>query len=347
METNLGAERNVILRTQDYFLGRSLAKAWALLAGFLFLFLIFAPWQQTSRATGKVLAYSPNDRAQNIDAAVDGRVQQWFVQEGSRVKEGDPIVEITDFDPGFLTNLKKEKDAVERRLVAAMEASRTAKLNLNRQKELFDQGLSSRRDFERANLDYVNLIAQEATASAELTRVDVRLSRQQNQMVLSPRTGTILKVRSGQGGVTVKAGDWLAVLVPDTHLRAVELWVDGNDLPLITEGRQVRVQFEGWPAIQFSGWPSVAIGTFGGSIANIDPFDNGKGQFRVLVVPDKLENWPKEMYLRQGVRATGWVILNQVSLIYEIWRQFNGFPATGNPGADSEDGKKISNDLGK
>lgn len=347
MENKVEPAMNAIQRTEGYYLGRSLARALVTLGVALFLFLVFAPWQQTSRATGRVLAYSPNDRAQNVDAAVDGRVQQWYVQEGSRVKEGDPIVEITDFDPGFLTNLKKEKDAVERRLMAAMEASKTAKLNLSRQKDLFDQGLSSRRDFERANLDYVNLLAQEASASAELTRVDVRLSRQQNQMVLSPRTGTILKVRSGQGGVTVKAGEWLVVLVPDTHLRAVELWVDGNDLPLVTEGREVRIQFEGWPAIQFSGWPSVAIGTFGGSIANIDPFDNGKGQFRVLVVPDKLENWPKEMYLRQGVRATGWVILNQVSLIYEIWRQFNGFPAIGSAVIEIEDSKKTSGDMGK
>lgn len=347
MENRVEPAMNAIQRTEGYYLGRSLARALVTLGVALFLFLVFAPWQQTSRATGRVLAYSPNDRAQNVDAAVDGRVQQWYVQEGSRVKEGDPIVEITDFDPGFLTNLKKEKDAVERRLMAAMEASKTAKLNLSRQKDLFDQGLSSRRDFERANLDYVNLLAQEASASAELTRVDVRLSRQQNQMVLSPRTGTILKVRSGQGGVTVKAGEWLVVLVPDTHLRAVELWVDGNDLPLVTEGREVRIQFEGWPAIQFSGWPSVAIGTFGGSIANIDPFDNGKGQFRVLVVPDKLENWPKEMYLRQGVRATGWVILNQVSLIYEIWRQFNGFPAIGSAVIEIEDSKKTSGDMGK
>jgi hypothetical protein len=32
--------------------------------------------------------------------------------------------------------------------------------------------------------------------------------------------------------------------------------------------------------------------------------------------------------LRQGARAQGWVLLNRVSVGYELWRQFNGFPPT-------------------
>jgi hypothetical protein len=30
--------------------------------------------------------------------------------------------------------------------------------------------------------------------------------------------------------------------------------------------------------------------------------------------------------LRQGVRAQGWILANQVPLWYEIWRLINGFP---------------------
>ena len=75
---------------------------------------------------------------------------------------------------------------------------------------------------------------------------------------------------AGTGAELLKAGDPLLVFVPDTDARAVELWVDGNDVPLLREGRHVRVQFEGWPALQFSGWPSVAVGTFGGHVAVVD-----------------------------------------------------------------------------
>ena len=124
----------------------------------------------------------------------------------------------------------------------------------------------------------------------------------------------------------VKQGDLLALVVPDTTSRAVELFVEGNDLPIISIGRHVRLQFEGWPAVQFSGWPSVAVGTFGGVIAVIDASDNGKGNFRVLVVPEDEEHWPESRFLRQGVRTVGWVMLDSVKLGWELWRRFNAFP---------------------
>jgi hypothetical protein len=97
----------------------------------------------------------------------------------------------------------------------------------------------------------------------------------------------------------------------------------------------VRLQFEGWPAVQFAGWPSVAVGTFGGEVAAIDPSDDGKGYFRVQVRPEDESEWPTERYLRQGVRANGWVMLSRVRLGYEIWRQLNGFP----PAIAAEPGK--------
>ena len=168
--------------------------------------------------------------------------------------------------------------------------------------------------------------ADKAKAEGELAKIDVRLARQQTMRVVAPRPGTVFRLVAKQGGEMAKQGDQLAVLVPDTDARAVELWVDGNDAPLITEGRHVRLQFEGWPAVQFVGWPSVAVGTFGGTVAFVDATDNGSGQFRVVVVPDGTEDWPEARYLRQGVRANGWVLLNQVSIGYELWRQFNGFP---------------------
>jgi multidrug efflux pump subunit AcrA (membrane-fusion protein) len=317
------AEENL----QRFNLTRPLARLCGTVGIIAGLALIITPWQQTSRGHGRVIAFSPNDRVQNIDAPVDGRVLQWYVQEGSKVKEGDPIVEISDLDPQFLSNIRKERDAIKKRLQASSSAAETSNLNLVRQKQLFEEGLSSRKDFERAQVEYSNLLAAEANASAELTRIDVRLSRQENQMIRAPREGIIQTVLSGQGeAATVKSGQRLAVLVPNTHLRSVELYIDGNDLPLIQEGRLVRLQFEGWPAVQFSGWPNVAVGTFGGRVANIDPSDNGSGEFRLLVIPENMEEWPDQRYLRQGTRAIGWILLDQVSAGYEIWRKLNGFP---------------------
>jgi multidrug efflux pump subunit AcrA (membrane-fusion protein) len=186
--------------------------------------------------------------------------------------------------------------------------------------------------------------ADKAKAEGELAKIDVKLAQQSQMQVVAPRAGTVFRLAAKEGGEVVKQGDALAVLVPDVSTRAVELWVDGNDAPLITPGREVRIQFEGWPAVQFVGWPSVAVGTFGGQVAFVDATDNGKGQFRVVVTPLEGEVWPDARYLRQGVRANGWVLLNQVKLGYELWRLFNGFPPAVNaPDSDTPtkaDGKK-------
>lgn len=154
----------------------------------------------------------------------------------------------------------------------------------------------------------------------ELDRLEIR----------APRSGYIQQWFGLEGSDTIKEGDQLFVIVPDTEALAVELKVGGNDMPLIHEGDRVRLQFEGWPAVQFVGWPSVAVGTFGGKVNRVFPTDDGKGNFRVVVVPDnhfaRETGWPDDRYLRQGVRTNGWVLLKQVPLGYEIWRQLNGFP---------------------
>ncbi|MEL6340746.1 MAG: biotin/lipoyl-binding protein [Myxococcota bacterium] len=169
-----------------------------------------------------------------------------------------------------------------------------------------------------------------AKAREEVTKIEVDIARQNSRVVVAPRAGTILRILGSQGAKTVGMGTQLGVLVPDTNSRAVELFVDGNDAPLITPGREVRLQFEGWPAVQFVGWPSVAVGTFPGKVALVDALGRENGRFRIVVVPQEgsEEIWPEPRYLRQGIKAKGWVLLNQVSLGYEVWRQLNGFPVS-------------------
>jgi multidrug resistance efflux pump len=196
---------------------------------------------------------------------------------------------------------------------------------------------SVQRELERASIDAdakVNTAAAllaEARSKVADTRERIAalegdIARQRSQLVTAPRDGIVHRLSGNQGGEIVSAGDPLLVLVPETEDRAVEVWVDGNDAPLVTEGSTVRLQFEGWPAVQFMGWPSVAVGTFGGVVSLIDPTDDGQGRFRMLVVPAEDESWPSPMYLRQGVRAKAWVLLGEVTIGFELWRQLNGFP---------------------
>jgi multidrug efflux pump subunit AcrA (membrane-fusion protein) len=210
------------------------------------------------------------------------------------------------------------------RAKASLSAANAEKMAiLSDQSKINTDGNAS---IEDAKAQYSQVMADLANARAELPRISARLSRQHSQSVRAPRDGTIMRIYPIQGTQMVKTGDPLAVLIPDTEERAAEIWVDGNDIPLITEGRPVRLQFQGWPVVHFSGMPEVSYGTFGGTILLVDTTDNGSGKFRIIVKPDENKEWPPGNFLRQGVRANAWIFLNQVTIGFEFWRRFNAFP---------------------
>lgn len=397
---------------------RKPARLVALLLVFCMVAMAALPWQQTAQGEGRVVAQSPLERSQRVEAPIDGRLLRWLVTEGSYVQSGDVIAELADNDPDILHRLAGERDAVRARLDAArarlvavksravaLEASRDAALTAAaqrvdmakdrvtaarkgvegakatrqvasvqaaRQTQLGERGIASERTKELADLEALRSRAelertqamtdlarsdvrameadrlkmqadtdaalQDAQAAAsladieianaqgELLRIETRLARQDSMLVKAPVAGTVLRLLAAQGGEMVKQGDALAVLVPGNARRAVEVWIDGRDAPLVAAGTAVRLQFEGWPALQFSGWPELAAGTFGGTVALVDSADDGHGRFRAVVVPEPGQRWPEASRLRQGVRVHAWFSLGQVQLGYELWRQFNGFP---------------------
>ncbi len=163
----------------------------------------------------------------------------------------------------------------------------------------------------------------------EFVEMSIKVNRRNEQIIEAPIDGFLVQLSANSGSQMVKEGDTICVIVPDTKDRSVQIWLSGNDAPLVEPGDHVRLQFEGWPAVQFTGWPSVAVGTFGGAVISVDATDDGKGKFRIQVLPDPTDDpWPEDRFLRQGVRANGWVLLEQVPLWFEVWRKLNGFPPT-------------------
>ncbi|MEM9057032.1 MAG: HlyD family efflux transporter periplasmic adaptor subunit [Pseudomonadota bacterium] len=292
------------------------------------VFLVTVPWVQTTSGAGRITALNPNDRQQEINALVSGRIDQWYVQDGMHVKVGDPIVKIIDNDPQLLDRLRAERAQVQAKLQAAEQAQRTAEIDERRTRELYEQGLESKRTAEQAQIRVDTLRSSVAEAAAELSRVDINISRLSVQTVRAPRDGVILSVNAGDAATFMSAGSPVATFVPDNVERAIEAYVDGRDVALVTPGRRARIQFEGWPAVQFSGWPSVAVGTFGARVVAVDASAQTSGLFRVLLVEDKddLHPWPSENFVRFGSKVHAWILLDEVTVGYEIWRQLNNFP---------------------
>ena len=70
----------------------------------LFLLIIaFVPWTQTITVTGQLSAYTPYERPQDIEAQITGRIKKWHVFEGVRVRKGDLVLELDDYDPNFMS----------------------------------------------------------------------------------------------------------------------------------------------------------------------------------------------------------------------------------------------------
>lgn len=181
----------------------------------------------------------------------------------------------------------------------------------------------------KARSDLNNTSAEIFEGQASLAKLENQYAnyeiRTQNYQLVAPQNGFVVKAMKAGIGETIKEGDAVVQIMSENPNLAVAMYVKAMDVPLIQKERKVRIQFDGWPALQFSGWPSVSVGTFGGIVKVIDKVESKPGQFRILVTPDPSEEpWPEQ--LRVGSGTKGWVMLENVAVWYEIWRQLNGFP---------------------
>jgi multidrug resistance efflux pump len=197
------------------------------------------------------------------------------------------------------------------------------------------------KEIAKANSDRSSALSYLSDAEGELSKLKNKLSsvevRVQQRAILAPQDGYVVRALKAGIGETIKEGEAVVTVQPATPQKAVELYINAMDVPLISKGRHVRLEFDGWPALQFSGWPSVSVGTFAGRVAVIDYVNSKAGKYRILVTPDaNQEPWPEQLRLGSGVY--GWTMLNDVPIWYEIWRQLNGFPPSLNEEPSEEEG---------
>ena len=393
---------------------------------FVLIFILFVPWTQNINTSGIVTTQFQEQRPQQINSIIPGKIIKWWVKEGDFVQKGDTIVELADtkddyLDPRLIertndqltakkqkvdfydnkiTNIKgqliaieegfKLKEAaiknkiqqLERKILIDSAELSAANVDLqvgtnqyNRAGKMLNDGIISLVDYERRTQSFnkakagfqekqqnflntkqdvliaridLNTLKQDvndklfklkgdiANSNTEKSTVIAEVAKNENELsnyrirgsqkwLLAPQTGQIIKAKKAGINEIVKEGEMIVEIVPNSFLYAVELFVKPMDLALINKGQDVRLQFDGYPAIVFSGWPNSSYGTFAGKISAIETNRNENGQFRVLVIPDqKVKNWPSN--LKIGTGAQGFALLNDVPIWYELWRQLNGFP---------------------
>lgn len=203
---------------------------------------------------------------------------------------------------------------------------------INARIELSSVEADYQKEIAKAFSDRSSAMSSLAEGESELSKLrnkyeNIRIRRDQ-YVVHAPQDGYIVKTLKAGLGETIKEGESIVTLQPNQPELAVELYVKAMDLSLIAPGRHVRLEFDGWPALQFSGWPGTSVGTFGGTVAIIDRVNSKNGEYRLLIKPNPQGNeneiWPEQLRIGSGVN--GFVMLKDVPIWWEIWRQLNGFP---------------------
>jgi multidrug resistance efflux pump len=207
--------------------------------------------------------------------------------------------------------------------------------------------MASRQEYMNANIELSSLQAEyldkiskaESELNAALSyfyQTEAEISKMNNEyanlsirsnfyFVTAPQSGYIVKASVSGVGEIVKEGQSICTIMPSDPEMAAEVFVKPMDIVLLQIGNKVRLQFDGWPVIFFSGWPNASFGTFSGIVSVIDYIDTD-GKYRVLITPDTSDSKPWPPLLKVGTGVKSWMLLKDVPIWYELWRQFNGFP---------------------
>src|SRR5690242_20216361 len=99
-----------------YINKRSTVKRWMGVLSLLAIGLLFVPWTQNVRARGNVTALRQEQRPQQINTIIAGRIEKWYVKEGDYVHRGDTIVQLSEvkadyLDPDLASRTREQIDA--------------------------------------------------------------------------------------------------------------------------------------------------------------------------------------------------------------------------------------------
>lgn len=80
------------------------------------LLCLFLPWTQNISSQGTLTALTPQDRPQTVESVIAGRIEQWYIMEGTFVNKGDTIASLSEIkekymDPNLLANLGEQLES--------------------------------------------------------------------------------------------------------------------------------------------------------------------------------------------------------------------------------------------
>ncbi len=265
---------------------------------------------ETVSATGKI---QPEIEVK-LSSMVSGEIIALNVKEGQVVKKGDLLVKINpDLYTSGLERSVANLSGTKAGLVQSEASFKEAKANYERNKTLYDKGVISKSDWDKAISTYEvakatkqNAYYNVQSASASVTEARDNLGR---TTIYAPADGTIsvLNVELGERvlGTQQMAGTEL-LRVANLNNMEVEVDVNENDIVKIKIGDEANVEVDAYLKKKFKG-VVTSISNSASTTLTSDQVTNFKVKVRILKesYQDLLEGKPDAYSpFRPGMTAT-------------------------------------------
>lgn len=159
---------------------QSQVKHWFYYFGILFIVVLFLPWTQNIQLRGNVSTLYQDQRPQQLNSPIPGRIIKWHVKNGDFVKKGDTILQLSEvkddyLDPELVRRTQQQVDAKKgvREYYKAKVGTTEAQL----------QAIDASRDLKLAQLKIklAQLHSKIAAEEAELAAVSNELKLLEDQ----------------------------------------------------------------------------------------------------------------------------------------------------------------------
>lgn len=109
-------DKNPVLNLIYLIHEKSKVRYWFLGIGLGILLFMFLPWTQNIRGKGRVTTLFQEQRPQELNSILPGRISKWHVKEGDIVQTGDTILILSEvkaeyLDPNILARTQEQIDA--------------------------------------------------------------------------------------------------------------------------------------------------------------------------------------------------------------------------------------------
>jgi HlyD family secretion protein len=240
---------------------------------------------ETVSATGKI---QPEIEVK-ISSEVSGEIIALPVKEGQVVRKGELLVKINPdlYTSGYnrtVAGLSQTKAGLNQ----ADAAFKEAQGNYNRNKTLYDKGIISRAEWERAESSFENAKAAKQSAYYNVQSASATVNEAKDNLgrttIYAPEAGTIsmLNVELGERVLGTQQMTGTEIMrVANLNNMEVEVDVNENDIVKINVGDEAKVEVDAYLKKEFKG-TVTSISNSASSALTANQVTNFKVKIRIL-----------------------------------------------------------------